>query len=43
MTQPDPTLRPDPQPEDADRALRPQSLDAFVGQREARANLAVFI
>ncbi|MEO1638381.1 MAG: Holliday junction branch migration DNA helicase RuvB [Pseudomonadota bacterium] len=43
MTQPDPTLRPEPQPEDADRALRPQTLDAFVGQREARANLAVFI
>ncbi|MEJ6403721.1 Holliday junction branch migration DNA helicase RuvB [Yoonia sp. 2307UL14-13] len=43
MTQPDPTLRPEPQPEDADRALRPQSLDEFIGQREARANLKVFI
>ncbi|MDX8347249.1 Holliday junction branch migration DNA helicase RuvB [Cognatiyoonia sp. IB215446] len=43
MTQPDPTLRPDPQPDDADRALRPQSLDEFIGQREARANLKVFI
>ena len=43
MDQPDPTLRPDPQPEDADRALRPQTLDAFIGQREARANLSVFI
>lgn len=43
MTEPDPTLRPDPQPQDADRALRPQSLDAFVGQGEARANLRVFI
>lgn len=43
MTQPDPTLRPDPQPEDADRALRPQTLDEFIGQREARANLKVFI
>lgn len=43
MTQPDPTLRPDPQPDDADRALRPQSLDEFIGQRAARANLKVFI
>ncbi len=44
MTQaPDPTLRPDLQPEDADRALRPQSLDEFTGQAEARANLHVFI
>lgn len=43
MTQPDPTLRPEPQPEDTDRALRPQTLDAFIGQAEARANLAVFI
>ena len=40
MTQPDPTLRPDRQPEDADRAHRPQSLDEFIG---ARANLKVFI
>ena len=43
MTQPDPTLRPDRRPEDADRALRPQALDDFVGQHEARANLRVFI
>ncbi len=43
MDQPDPTLRPEPQPEDADRALRPQTLDAFIGQKEARANLSVFI
>jgi Holliday junction DNA helicase RuvB len=42
MTDPDPTLRPDRQPED-DRALRPQSLDDFTGQQEARANLRVFI
>ena len=40
---PDPTLRPEPQPGDADRALRPQTLDEFVGQQEARANLRVFI
>ena len=43
MAEPDPTLRPEERPEDADRALRPQSLDAFIGQAEARANLAVFI
>ncbi|MGR3514293.1 MAG: Holliday junction branch migration DNA helicase RuvB [Paracoccaceae bacterium] len=43
MSEPDPTLRPEPRPEDADRALRPQTLDAFVGQAEARANLRVFI
>ncbi|MAB05187.1 MAG: Holliday junction branch migration DNA helicase RuvB [Rhodobacteraceae bacterium] len=43
MTGPDPTLRPEPMPEDRDRALRPQMLDDFVGQAEARANLRVFI
>ncbi|MEO1549916.1 MAG: AAA family ATPase, partial [Pseudomonadota bacterium] len=43
MSEPDPTLRPDPQPQDMDRALRPQGLDEFVGQAEARANLRVFI
>ncbi|WP_238363846.1 Holliday junction branch migration DNA helicase RuvB [Mesobacterium pallidum] len=43
MDQPDPTLRPEPLPEDRDRALRPQTLDDFVGQAEARANLRVFI
>jgi Holliday junction DNA helicase RuvB len=31
------------QAEDADRALRPQNLDEFIGQAEARANLRVFI
>jgi Holliday junction DNA helicase RuvB len=41
--EPDPTLRPARQPEDADRALRPQTLDEFIGQAEARANLRVFI
>ncbi|KGM49500.1 Holliday junction branch migration DNA helicase RuvB [Pseudooceanicola atlanticus] len=43
--QPDPTMRPDPLPEDADdtRALRPQTLDDFIGQKEARANLRVFV
>ncbi|MCR9149668.1 MAG: Holliday junction branch migration DNA helicase RuvB [Rhodobacteraceae bacterium] len=43
MTEPDPTLRADPLPEDQDRALRPQRLEDFVGQAEARANLKVFI
>jgi len=43
VTEPDPTLRPDPMPEDSDRALRPQGLDEFIGQAEARANLKVFI
>ncbi len=41
--EPDPTLRSAPQPEDADRALRPQALEEFIGQEEARANLRVFI
>ncbi len=43
MREPDPTLRPEPRPEDEDRALRPQALDDFIGQPEARANLRVFI
>ena len=43
MTNPDPSLRPDRMPDDADRALRPQVLEEFVGQAEARANLRVFI
>ncbi|MBT2130822.1 Holliday junction branch migration DNA helicase RuvB [Aliiroseovarius lamellibrachiae] len=47
MTEPDPTLRPDPRPEDKpmeqDRALRPERLTDFIGQAEARANLRVFI
>src|SRR6056300_2024249 len=43
MEKSDPMMRPDPMPEDTDRALRPQGLDEFVGQAEARANLRVFI
>ncbi|WP_417261961.1 Holliday junction branch migration DNA helicase RuvB [Celeribacter sp.] len=43
MESPDPTLRPERQPQDADRALRPQALEEFIGQQEARANLRVFI
>lgn len=41
--EPDQNLRPQERPGDTDRALRPQTLDEFVGQREARANLRVFI
>lgn len=40
---PDPDLRPEPQPGDRDRALRPQTLPEFIGQAEARSNLSVFI
>ncbi len=43
MTDPDPTMRPEQQPTDIDRAMRPQTLDEFVGQVQARANLKVFI
>ena len=47
MTDPDPLLRPEAQLEDEahanDRALRPQVLDDFTGQAEARQNLRVFI
>ncbi|WBU60144.1 Holliday junction branch migration DNA helicase RuvB [Paracoccus albus] len=44
MAAPDPTLRPEPLPEDdTGRALRPQALSEFIGQAEARANLSVFI
>ncbi|MCY3997658.1 MAG: Holliday junction branch migration DNA helicase RuvB [Rhodobacter sp.] len=39
----DPTLRPERRPEDSDRALRPPTLDEFIGQEEARSNLRVFI
>ena len=40
---PDPTLRPERQTGDADRALRPLALSEFIGQAEARANLRVFL
>ena len=40
----DPALRPAPQPGDErDRALRPETLDDFIGQAEAKANLRVFV
>ncbi len=43
-TTPDPALRGEAiEGEPEDRALRPQRLDEFVGQAEARANLRVFI
>ena len=41
MSDPDPALRPEKLPEDSDRALRPQGLEEFIGQQEARANLRV--
>ena len=41
--EPDDSLRGAALPEDFDRALRPQTLDDFTGQAEARANLRVFI
>ena len=43
MTEADPIVRPDPMTGDNDRALRPQVLDDFIGQAEARANLRIFI
>ena len=43
MIDSDPIVRPEGMPEDFDRALRPQMLDEFVGQAEARSNLKVFI
>ena len=30
-------------PEDADLSLRPRALDEFIGQRQPKANLKVFI
>ena len=43
MSEINPLLREEPIPEDSDRALRPKSLDEFIGQAEARSNLRVFI
>ena len=44
MSEPDPLLRGATQPQDAEeRTLRPQTLEDFTGQAEARANLKVFI
>jgi Holliday junction DNA helicase RuvB len=43
MATPSSLLSPQRTPEDADAALRPKSLDEFVGQQAARDNLRVFI
>ncbi|MEM7671109.1 MAG: AAA family ATPase, partial [Pseudomonadota bacterium] len=44
MIEPDPILRGESQPPDeAERALRPETLDDFTGQAELRANLRVFL
>jgi Holliday junction DNA helicase RuvB len=43
MSEPNVLLTPEKRGEDLDTALRPQSLDEFTGQAEARANLKIFI
>lgn len=43
MTEPDRLLTPARRVEDVDAALRPKSLDEFIGQEAARGNLRVFI
>ena len=43
MTDSDRLITPARKPEDIDAALRPKSLDEFVGQKAARENLRVFI
>ena len=43
MTEDDRLLSPARVPDDVDAALRPRTLDEFVGQRGARENLRVFI
>ena len=43
MTGPNALLTPERRGDDIDTALRPQSLDEFTGQAEARANLNIFI
>ena len=43
MSEADRLIAPERLAEDADAALRPRSLDDFVGQEAARANLRVFI
>jgi holliday junction DNA helicase RuvB len=43
MTGPNTLLSPEKRGDDIDTALRPQSLDEFTGQAEARANLKIFI
>ena len=43
MTDPDRLTTSERRPEDLDAALRPKTLDEFVGQKAARENLRVFI
>ena len=43
MTGDDRILTPSGRPEDVDAALRPKTLDEFVGQKAARDNLRVFV
>ena len=43
MTDPDRLTTPERKPEDVDVALRPKTLDEFIGQKAARENLRVFI
>ena len=43
MSDADRLVSPEKRGEDLDTALRPQTLDDFTGQAEARANLKVFI
>src|SRR6201992_4025309 len=43
MTDPARITTPERKPEDLDAALRPKTLDDFVGQKAARENLRVFI
>jgi holliday junction DNA helicase RuvB len=43
MADTSPLLSPARKPEDVDAALRPKSLDEFVGQKAARENLRIFI
>jgi Holliday junction DNA helicase RuvB len=43
MAEPDRLIAADRKPEDIDAALRPKSLDDFVGQKAARENLRIFI
>jgi holliday junction DNA helicase RuvB len=43
MTDADRLTTPERRPEDLDAALRPRTLDEFVGQKAARENLRVFI
>ena len=43
MIEQEPILSPEKNPDDNDRALRPESLAEFIGQAEVRANLKVFV